>query len=192
MGRRSGYIASYATLANLDVNFCLIPEVDFDLRGPGGFFEAQQRRLYHRKHAVIVVAEGAGQKFFDEKSGQYDASGNAMLKDIGLYLREEIKKYFKEKKISIDLKYIDPSYMVRSVTTNANDSIYTADIARHAVHAAMAGKTDMMVGLWHGEFINLPLPVVINKTKKIDPESSVWMSVLSSTGQPMSMVSRGE
>lgn len=192
MGRHSGYIASYATLANLDVNFCLIPELDFDLHGPGAFLECLQRRLYHRKHAVIVVAEGAGQKFFDKSSPQYDASGNALLADIGLYLREEIKKYFKERKIPIDLKFIDPSYMVRSVTTNANDSIYTADIARHAVHAAMAGKTDMMVGLWHGEFINLPLPVIINKTKKVDTESSLWMSVLSSTGQPMSMLARKE
>lgn len=187
MGRASGFIASYATLANLDVNFCLIPEIDFDLDGAGGFLECLQRRLYKRKHAVIVVAEGAGQKFFDNESSSTDASGNPVLNDIGLYLKHRIKQYFKEKQIPVDLKYIDPSYMIRSVPTDSNDSIYTGDLARCAVHCGMAGKTDMLVGLWHGQFVNVPLGLIAGRQKKVNPESPLWRSVLSATGQPISM-----
>lgn len=187
MGRYAGFIACYSTLANLDVNFCLIPEVDFDLDGPGGFLETLERRLYKRKHAVIVVAEGAGQKFFDEKSPDRDASGNAQLNDIGLLLKNRIKDHFKRKKIAVDLKYIDPSYMVRSMPTDSNDSIYTADLGRCAVHAGMAGKTDMLVGHWHGEFINVPLPLITANTKLVTTKSKLWTSVLEATGQPASM-----
>ncbi len=187
MGRSAGFIASYATLANLDVNFCLIPEIDFDLDGPGGLLDCLERRLYARKHAVIVVAEGAGQKFFEAGATGTDLSGNPLLNDIGLLLKTRIKEHFKARNIPVDLKYIDPSYMLRAVGTDANDSVFTADLARHAVHAGMAGKTDMMVGYWHGEFINVPLPLVLSRVKRVNPGSGLWQSVLSATGQPRAM-----
>ncbi|MGA1824357.1 MAG: ATP-dependent 6-phosphofructokinase [bacterium] len=187
MGRDSGYIAAFSAIANNDVNFCLIPEVDFDCAGEGGFLDSLEKRLERRHHAVVVVAEGAGQKFFSSEMRQTDLSGNKRLKDIGVYLREEIKNYFSGKGIPIDLKYIDPSYMIRSVPTNANDAIYTDELARHAVHAAMAGKTDMMIGQWHNVLTHVPLSMVTQETKRLDIEGELWRNVLSATGQPISM-----
>ena len=186
MGRDSGFIAANATLANLDVNFTLIPEVPFDLHGKGGLFDVLEQRLKKRKHAVIVVAEGAGQEFFAGDAGK-DASGNILHKDIGILLRDEINTYFKGKNIPVTLKYIDPSYMIRSVSANASDSIFCAHLGRNAVSAAMAGKTDMIVGRWHDEFTHVPIPVTTSARKKISPEGFLWLSVLESTGQPVSM-----
>ncbi len=186
MGRDSGFIAAHATLANLDVNFTLIPEVAFDLYGKGGFLDALETRIKKRQHAVIVVAEGAGQEFFDGTAGK-DASGNVLHQDIGIFLKDEIKTYFNSKNIPITLKYIDPSYTIRSVPANANDSIFCAHLGRYAVHAAMAGKTDIIVGRWNDKFTHVPIPVTVSGRKKISPESSLWLSVLESTGQPVSM-----
>ncbi|PID56550.1 diphosphate--fructose-6-phosphate 1-phosphotransferase [candidate division KSB3 bacterium] len=188
MGRDSGFIAANATLANLDVNFTLIPEVPFDLYGKNGFLDLLEQRLKKRQHAVIVVAEGAGQEFFSG-DGSKDASGNILHNDIGILLKEEIKKYFHAKSIPVTLKYIDPSYMIRSVPANASDSIFCAHLGRNAVHAAMAGKTDMIVGRWHDEFTHVPIPVTTSSRKKISPEEYLWLSVLESTGQPISMKS---
>ena len=186
MGRDSGFIAANSTLANLDVNFTLIPEVPFDLYGKGGFLDVLEQRLKKRRHAVIIAAEGAGQEFFADNAGK-DASGNVLHKDIGIFLKDEINSYFKSKDIPITLKYIDPSYMIRSVAANASDSIFCAHLGRNAVHAAMAGKTDMIVGRWHDEFTHVPIPITTSTRKKISTEDSLWLSVLESTGQPVSM-----
>jgi 6-phosphofructokinase 1 len=188
MGRDSGFIAAHATLANLDVNFTLIPEVPFDLYGKGGLLDVLEQRIKKRHHAVIVVAEGAGQDFFTDESKR-DASGNILHKDIGLLLRDEIKKHFGSKNIPIILKYIDPSYTIRSIPANASDSIFCAHLSRFAVHAAMAGKTDMIVGRWHDVFTHVPIPITAASRKKISPEGSLWLSVLESTGQPVSLKS---
>ncbi len=186
MGRDSGFIAANATLANLDVNYTLIPEVPFDLHGKGGLLDVLEQRLKKRHHAVIVVAEGAGQEFF-EGIDEKDASGNILHKDIGVFLRDEITKYFKSRQTPITLKYIDPSYMIRSIPANASDSIFCAHLGRNAVHAAMAGKTDMIVGRWHDMFTHVPIPITTSSRKKISPDSFLWLSVLESTGQPMSL-----
>lgn len=188
MGRDSGFIAVHATLANLDVNFTLIPEMTFDLHGKGGFLDALEQRIRKRHHAVIIVAEGAGQEFFKEDVRK-DASGNILHNDIGVLLRDEIQSYFKCKNIPITLKYIDPSYIIRSVAANASDSIFCAHLGRYAVHAAMAGRTDMIVGLWHDKFTHVPIPITVSTRKKISTASSLWLSVLESTGQPVSLKS---
>jgi 6-phosphofructokinase 1 len=188
MGRDSGFIAAHATLANLDVNFTLIPEVSFDLHGKGGLLDILEQRIKKRHHAVIIVAEGAGQDFFAGES-EHDASGNVRLKDIGVFLRDEIKKYFQSKNIPLVLKYIDPSYTIRSVPANASDSIFCAQLGHAAVHAAMVGKTDMIVGQWHDVFTHVPIPITVASRKKISPEGSLWLSVLESTGQPVSLKS---
>lgn len=186
MGRDSGFIAAHGTLANLDVNFTLIPEVSFDLYDKGGLLDALEQRIRKRHHAVIVVAEGAGQEFFVEGAGR-DASGNILHKDIGVYLRDEISKYFTSKGTPITLKYIDPSYIIRSVPANASDSIFCAHLGRYAVHAAMTGKTDMIVGRWHDIFTHVPIPITVSSRKKISPQGALWLSVLESTGQPVSL-----
>jgi 6-phosphofructokinase 1 len=188
MGRDSGFIAAHATLANLDVNFTLIPEIPFDLYGKGGLLEVLEQRIKKRHHAVIIVAEGAGQEFFTGESNR-DASGNVKLKDIGVFLRDEIKKFFKSKNVPIILKYIDPSYMIRSVPANASDSIFCAQLGQAAVHAAIAGKTDMIVGQWHDVFTHVPIPVTVTSRKKISSDDALWLSVLESTGQPVSFKS---
>lgn len=168
--------------------FTLIPEVPFDLYGKGGFLDILEQRLKKRGHAVIIAAEGAGQEFFADNAGK-DASGNILHKDIGIFLKDEINSYFTSKNIPITLKYIDPSYMIRSVAANASDSIFCAHLGRNAVHAAMAGKTDMIVGRWHDEFTDVPIPITTSTRKKISSEDSLWLSVLESTGQPVSMKS---
>ncbi len=193
MGRQSGFIAGFTTIAANDVNLCLIPEVPFTLEGEGGVFAVLQKRLARRHHAVVVVAEGAGQKLMEEKqaAATYDASGNIRLGDVGFFLKNAIIEHFKKKKIQIDLKYIDPSYTIRSVPANANDSMFAAALGRRAVDAAMAGKTDLLIGYWHSCFTHVPLPLAISKRKQVDPEGELWREVLSTTGQPITLIGRG-
>ena len=184
MGRDSGFIASYAALAGSNVDFVLIPEVPFKLEGARGLLEALRHRLARHKSAVIVVAEGAGQEFF-QAAHDNDPTTNKKFGDIGLYLKEQINAFFQERKMECNLKYIDPSYLIRSVPANAADNFYCSQLAQHAVHAAMAGKTGMLVGRWHGAFIHLPIPIATQGRRKIDPQSELWHSVLESTGQPV-------
>ncbi len=182
MGRHSGFIAATASLAQQDVNFVLIPEVDFDLEGTGGFLEKLEKRLADSGHAVIVVAEGAGQTFF-EVSAKRDESGNIRLQDIGVFLKENIVKYFKEKGTDISLKYIDPSYNIRSLPANSNDHVFCSFLGRNAVHAAMAGKTKVLVGHWNNHFVHVPMSASAGKRKQINPQGRLWQSVLEATGQ---------
>jgi 6-phosphofructokinase 1 len=183
MGRHSGFIAATATLAQQDVNFVLIPEVDFDLDGPDGLLSALEARLADRGHAVIVVAEGAGQKFFENAETERDASGNIKLNDIGIYLKESIISYFHAKGINISIKYIDPSYMIRSLPANANDRVFCNFLGRNAVHAGMAGKTNLLIGHWNNNFVHVPMNRVAGKRKQIDPKGRLWRSALEATGQ---------
>lgn len=183
MGRSAGFIAAGATLASQDVNFCLIPEIPFRLDGPGGFLAALKKRVLARNHALIAVAEGAGQDLLVGPGGT-DASGNAKLKDIGPFLRERIEAYFKAEKTEATIRYIDPSYLVRSVPADAEDAILCDQFARHAVHAAMAGKTGLVIGQMHDEFVHVPIELLTTQTKRVDPEDSAWRSVLAATGQP--------
>lgn len=183
MGRESGFIAAYATLANSDVNFCLIPEAPFKLEG---FLKALKERLIGRDHAVIVVGEGAGQNLMQE-TGAKDASGNVRFGDIGLFLKERINSYFKKEGMEVNLKYIDPSYTIRSLPANPRDSAFCLLLGRHAVHAGMSGRTGMVVANWKGEFTHVPIRMAVSSRKKIDPNGRFWSTVLSCTGQPREM-----
>ena len=187
MGRDAGYIAAAATKASGDVNFCLVPEAKFPLEGENGLMECLHQRLLNRGHAVIAVAEGAGTHLIGE-SGECDASGNPIHNDIGVFLKNKIKAALTEKGMKASVKYIDPSYTIRSVPANADDSTFCADLARAAVNAAMAGKTDMLVGYWHGEFTHVPLQAVAGRKKKIELHQAIWKSVLATTGQPSEWV----
>ena len=143
-----------------------------------------EKRLERSKHALIVVAEGAGQKYFENEEEKQDLSGNITLNDIGVYLKGRIKKYFAAKKIEVNIKYIDPSYIIRSVPANPEDSVYCGILAEHAVHAAMSGRTRMIIGNWNARFVHLPMDIIQYGRKKIDPKGALWQSVLLSTGQP--------
>ena len=188
MGRYSGFIAAYASLSIQETNFVLIPEMNFELDGPKGFLSVLRKRLETRHHALIVVAEGAGQNFFESETIEKDASGNIKNKDIGLYLKEKIVEDFQTRDIPVTLKYIDPSYIIRSAPANANDSKFCGLLAQNAVHAAMAGKTDFVVGHWNHLFTLLPIPVAVSEKNRIDMNDELWWNVLETTGQPVSMV----
>jgi len=193
MGRDSGFITAYGTLASGEVNYCLIPEVSFTLDGDGGLLDLLEQRLRNRGHAVIAVAEGAGQEFFEGRADEFDASGNKRQHNIGTLLRDEISRYFGLSGMSINTKYIDPSYLIRSVKANASDAIFCNNLARNAVHAAMAGKTDVVIGLWHGLYVHVPNTTVTRQERKnINPESYLWRSVLQATGQPQRIGPRRE
>lgn len=180
MGRDSGFIAAYSTLSDSNVNFCLIPESPFSLEG---LISALEERLQKRRHAVIVVAEGAGQDLL-QQSAEQDASGNRRLGDIGVFLKERINSRFKELGVEINLKYIDPSYTIRSVPAKPHDSSFCLLLGHNAVHAGMTGRTNMIVGFWNSEFTHVPIPLAVSRKKRIDPEGWLWSSVLASTGQP--------
>ncbi len=182
MGRESGFIAAHAAVSLSLVNFVLIPEVRFALHGEGGLLPALEERLAKRHHAVIVVAEGAGQYLMQE-TGQKDSSGNIILQDIGGYLQKEIKAYFREKDFPVVIKYIDPSYMVRAVPANAHDRVYCGFLGRLAVDAGMSGKTEMVVSKLMGRFVHLPFELVTKQRRKLDIASHYWHSVLAATGQ---------
>lgn len=187
MGRDSGFIAASAALAVQEVNFVLIPEISFDLYGPRGFLKILRKRLDERHHAMVVVAEGAGQELFESSTLEQDASGNIKHKDIGIYLKEKIKEEFNAKGVPHSIKYIDPSYIIRSAPANANDSKFCNLLAQNAVHAALAGKTDFVVGYWNNEFTLIPIPMAVAQRKKIDVQGELWWNVLEATGQPISM-----
>ncbi|QDV72777.1 ATP-dependent 6-phosphofructokinase [Botrimarina mediterranea] len=184
MGRNAGFIAAGATVASGEVNFCLVPEHPFELEGPRGFLAKLERRLEARGHAVIVVAEGAGQGLMDGLDPTaVDASGNRRLGDIGLLLKERISSYFDGIGKPVGMKYFDPSYYIRSVQANATDSLLTERFARQAAHAAMAGKTDLFVGYWNGRIVHVPLAASVGKPRHMAPESELWSAVQSITGQ---------
>jgi 6-phosphofructokinase 1 len=182
MGREAGFIAASATLASGEANFCFIPEFPLELDGEDGFLPRLKRRLTAREHAVVVVAEGAGQHLLDRANAS-DASGNRKLADIGVYLKGEIERYLEHEGMPVSVKYFDPSYYIRSLPASAVDSLLCERFARAAVHAGMAGKTDLLVGLWHNQLVHVPLAVSAGAIKRLDPESELWMSVLSLTGQ---------
>ena len=189
MGRESGYIAACTALASHDVNFVLIPEVPFNLEGYNGFLHHLEERLKKRNHAVVIVAEGAMQEqlLTEHKT---DAGGNLKLADVGTYIRDRIVKYFEEKKMEISLKYIDPSYVIRSAPANPVDSMYCERLGNAAVHAAMAGKTKLIIGLINNEFVHVPIKAAISHRNHVDPESNLWRDTLDATHQPAQMVNK--
>jgi 6-phosphofructokinase 1 len=186
MGRHAGFIAAGATAASQDVNFALVPEVPFQLNGPRGFLAALKDRIVQRAHPVIVLAEGAGQDLLAAGGEQRDASGNVKLNDIGPWMRERIEEYFKAENVPVVMRYFDPSYFIRSSPANAEDAILCDLFARHAVHAAMAGKTGLGIGYLHDKFIHVPIELLTSQKKALDPNGLAWSAVLASTGQPES------
>jgi 6-phosphofructokinase 1 len=186
MGRESGFIAANTALGNNDVNYVFVPEVPFDLDGEKGLLLHLRQRLQERNHAVIVIAEGAGQEHL-EKSVLRDASGNKKLNDIGIFIRDSIDDYFKSEGIEVNLKYIDPSYIIRSTPANPIDSIYCTRLGANAVHAAMAGKTRVLMSLINNTFVHIPMDLAVAKRHNIDPESPLWRDVIQATGQPAVM-----
>lgn len=183
MGRDSGFIAAFSVLVGSEVNFCLVPEVPFGLEG---FLQALRKRLEQKAHAVIVLAEGAGQDL-TAPTGECDCSGNIKYGDIGIFLRDNIRDYFKGIGMEINLKYIDPSYMIRSLPANPHDSAFCLVLGQCAVHAGMSGRTNMVVGFWNHLFTHVPISLAVSKRKRIDPEGELWNSVVASTGQPRNM-----
>ena len=188
MGRLSGYITATAALAQGDANFVLIPEVPFELDGENGFLKALTDRIQARGHAVILIAEGAGQALMikDSTERKTDASGNIRLHDIGLFLKTVVEQHFRKINLEINLKYIEPSYLIRSVPANAADSIYCSSLGQYSVHAAMAGKTGLLIALRNNEYVHLPLAAAISG-RQIDPKGNLWLRVLETTGQPKQM-----
>src|SRR5262245_47299746 len=192
MGRHAGFLTAEATVASQDVNFTLIPEVPFQLEVPGGFLAALEQRILNRGHAVIAVAEGAGQELLGNTGTERDASGNVTLSDIGLFLRNKIDEWFQARNIPFIMRYFDPSYIVRSSPDNAEDTVLCDRFARHAAHAAMAGKTGLVIGLLHDRFIHVPIELLATQTKRIDPDGPAWSAVLATTGQPHRFARRHE
>jgi 6-phosphofructokinase 1 len=181
MGRHAGFVTAGAVVASQDVNFALIPEVPFKLKG---FLAALKQRMLNKSHAVIAVAEGAGQDLLKPNAGERDASGNIKLQDIGPFLCDEIKSFFKTEGIPVTVRYFDPSYQIRSRPANSEDALLCDLFARHAVHAAMAGKTGLVIGFLHERFIHVPIELLATHRKRLDPSSGWWRSVLATTGQP--------
>ncbi len=184
MGRHAGFVAAMATRVSQEVNFTLIPEVPFALDGERGFLQALTARMAERLHSVIVVAEGAGQGLFTGPPPGRDASGNARLHDIGALLKLRIDEHFQGLGQAVEVKYFDPSYILRSAAANCSDAILCDSLARHAAHAALSGRTDLMIGLRHDHFVHVPIELAITSERRVDPEGELWSEVLAATGQP--------
>jgi 6-phosphofructokinase 1 len=187
MGRHSGFIAAHTAIASHEVNFVLIPEVPFELEGANGLMENIRKRLERREHAVVLVAEGAGQELLP-KLDATDASGNKKIADIGIFLKEKIVEHFKGNNIPINLKYIDPSYIIRSSQAIPTDSVYCSRLGTNAVHAAMAGKTKLLISLWNDTFVHMPIEIAVEKRNNVNPEGSLWRDVIDSCSMPIKMV----
>jgi 6-phosphofructokinase 1 len=186
MGRDAGFIAAHTALSSHEANFVLIPEVPFELEGANGFLAYLKARLERRGHAVVIVAEGAGQEHFP-KSEVTDASGNRKLGDIGVFLKQKIIDYFRGIPMTVNLKYIDPSYIIRSAVAAPTDSLYCSRLGNNAAHAAMAGKTRLVISQMNNVFVHVPISMVVSKRNQVDPESSLWRDVIEATHQPLVM-----
>jgi len=187
MGRESGFIAAHTALASGEVNFVLIPEVPFDLEGPGGLWENLKDRIARRQHAVVLVAEGAGQSLL-ESSDAVDASGNRILSDIGVYLKTRLLELSKRDELPVNLRYIDPSYMIRGSEANPNDSIYCSRLGANAVHAAMSGRTGLLMSMVHDRYVHIPIKLSVGQRNLVDPDGDLWRDVIIQTGQPALMI----
>ncbi|MCF7854207.1 MAG: ATP-dependent 6-phosphofructokinase [Candidatus Pacebacteria bacterium] len=183
MGRHSGFIAAASVLANSVANFCLIPEVPFQLEGDKGLLQALEKRFEKKQHAVIVVAEGAGQNLFDNGRETTDASGNVRLNDIGELLKTKVTEHFKKKGLPCSVKYFEPSYLIRSIPARGTDAIFCLHLAENAVHAAMSGRTNMVVGYWEGDFTHVPIQLAAKQRRQVNPQSQLWRSVNDVTQQ---------
>jgi 6-phosphofructokinase 1 len=183
MGRDSGFIAATTSLANSVVDFCLIPELPFQMSGPDGLCMAIEDRLKLQKHAVVVVAEGAGQELFKNQEKRIDQSGNILKDDIGELLKTNLSDYFKKKDIAISIKYLDPSYHIRSVAANASDAVFCHLLAEYAVHAAMAGKTNLAIGYWNNFFTHVPIALATEERRMVSLDGALWRGVISATQQ---------
>ncbi len=191
MGRESGFIAVNTALASSDVDFVLVPEVPFDLYGDDGFYAALEKRVLANNHAVVLVAEGAGQEHLKASLG-CDASGNKKLGDIGTFLKAGIQSYFAERNIDIGLRYIDPSYIIRAIPASPSDAIYCARLGTNAVHAAMSGRTKCLIAQVNNKLVHIPTAVSVSKRNCVSPESSLWRDVLEATGQPALMLNNSQ
>jgi 6-phosphofructokinase 1 len=185
MGRHSGFIACYAALARSGADAVLIPEVPFALDGEGGLLNYVMERVQDRGSAVVVAAEGAGQEQLEATHGAQDASGNAKLQDVGPYLRQRFAEHFAQAGVETSIRYIDPSYAIRSVPANPYDSVYCVRLAQAAVHAAMSGRTEMVVGRYRRRFVHIPMAAAVSRRNQVDPQGDLWLAVLQSTGQPV-------
>ena len=183
MGRDSGFITATASLANSVVDFCLIPETRFRLDGAEGICEAVQTKLKQNNHAVITVAEGAGQELFESRERKKDASGNILKEDIGELLKEELTEYFRHRNIAINIKYLDPSYHIRSIAANASDAVFCYLLAEYAVHAGMSGKTNLVIGYWNNFFTHVPIHLATKERRMVELDSALWRGVVSATQQ---------
>jgi 6-phosphofructokinase 1 len=184
MGRDSGFIAAYASIANPVVNFCLVPEMKFTLEGPGGILTAIKNRFAAGKsHAVVVVAEGAGQELIQGEPERRDPSGNILKKDIGEFLKRKISDFLKATGCPGSVKYFDPSYTIRSVPARGTDAIRCYMLARNAVHAAMAGRTNCVVGNLGESYALVPIKLATIERQTISLKSDLWRSVMDATGQ---------
>ena len=183
MGRDSGFITATASLANSVVDFCLIPETPFQFDGPDGINQAIQTRLAQNNHAVIVVAEGAGQDLFINKETRTDASGNTLKDDIGELLKTKLSTHFSDRNIPISIKYLDPSYHIRSVAANASDAVFCYLLAEYAVHAGMSGKTNLVIGYWNNFFTHVPIHLATKERRMVELDSALWRGVVSATQQ---------
>jgi 6-phosphofructokinase 1 len=185
MGRDAGFVAAHATIASGEANFCVLPEFPFPLAGERGLLAGLERRLQARGHAVIVIAEGCGKRLITPSS-ERDASGNpryaSAALDIGPYLCDAVKRHFAAASVTIQLKYIDPSYLIRAAPANTSDAFYCTALGRHAVHAAMAGRTGVLVGRCHGVYAHIPMELAIERTPRVD--AALWQAVCEVTGQP--------
>ena len=189
MGRHAGFIAASATLARPDVNLCLVPEAPFTLDGDGGVIDVLAGRLAERRHAVVVVAEGAGQDLLPA-SGATDASGNVRLADVGSWLRDRLVAGLSARRMRPEVKYLDPSYEIRALPANAYDAAFCLSLGQMAAHAGMAGKTDIVVGFHHRHFTHVPIKVATSTRRQLEPDQDLWQQVLQSTGQPRDLVGR--
>lgn len=186
MGRDSGFIAAGAALASGEVNYCLIPEQEFALEGECGLLAVLERRLARKRHAVIVVAEGAGQELMARAGEERDASGNVKFADIGVFLKDRITAHFQGRGETINVRYIDPSYAIRGLAANTEDAVLCDLLARNAAHAAMAGRSGVIVGYIHNRMVHVPMEMATNGRKKVELGGSLWKGVLAVTGQPAS------
>ena len=131
-------------------------------------------KLDEKDHCILVVAEGVNTRVVDG-NGPVTVDG-----DVGPWLCAQLKANLE----SISLKYVDPSYAVRSAPSNAADTIFCSRLAQHAAHGALGGSTAFAVGTVNTHYVEIPLQDFANRAAVCAVTGRIFGDLVRSTGQP--------
>ena len=171
-GRYAGYTAMLPTMAGA-ANRCVIPEYKFNIEH---LTEHMVKDRYENpsNYSVVLVSEGAmfegGEMVFNNQ--EKDQFGHAKLGGIGELVSANLKelspKFNNGKRINVINQKL--GYLVRGGDPDAVDSIVPMAYGNLALDLILKGVHGRLVVLKNGRYDNVPIDVVVGKSKLVNIE----------------------